>query len=57
MTATPPHYSFNTDMFVDALAQYEPVTKLLNFNLRFKLLYAPLSDPLAAWPWWATGRS
>ena len=38
------NYSFNKNMFVDALVQYDPATKLLNSNVRFNLIHAPLSD-------------
>ena len=38
------NYSFNTHMFVDALAQYDPTTRLVNSNVRFNLIHHPLSD-------------
>ena len=37
-------YSFTTNMFFDALAQYDPRAHLLNANLRFNLIHHPLSD-------------
>ncbi len=37
-------YSFNTNMFFDALAQYDPHAHTLNANLRFNLIHHPLSD-------------
>ena len=37
-------YSFTTNMFFDALAQYDPRAHLLNANLRFNLIHRPLSD-------------
>ena len=38
------NYSFNKNMFVDALVQFDPATNLLNSNLRFNLIHHPLSD-------------
>jgi len=38
------NYSFSTDMFLDAFAQYNPTLKLLNANIRFNLIHGPLSD-------------
>ncbi len=38
------NYSFNTNMFVDALVQYDPGTERLNTNVRFNLIHRPLSD-------------
>ncbi len=38
------NYSFTTNMFVDALSQYDPGTKQLNANVRFNLIHHPLSD-------------
>jgi hypothetical protein len=38
------NYSFSTNMFVDALSQYDPGTKQLNANVRFNLIHHPLSD-------------
>ena len=43
------NYSFNKNMFVDALVQYDPATKLLNSNVRFNLIHAPLSDLFVVW--------
>ena len=40
---------FNKNMFVDALIQYDPVTKLLNSNVRFNLIHHPLSDLFIVW--------
>ncbi len=37
-------YSFATNMFVDALTQYEPSAKTFNANVRFNLIHHPLSD-------------
>ncbi|MCC7055460.1 MAG: carbohydrate binding family 9 domain-containing protein [Gemmatimonadaceae bacterium] len=37
-------YSFNTNMFVDALSQYDAVSKQFNANIRFNLIHHPLSD-------------
>ena len=37
-------YSFTTNMFFDALAQYDPRAHLLNANMRFNLIHHPLSD-------------
>jgi hypothetical protein len=38
------NYSFNTNMFVDALVQYDPGSEKINTNLRFNLIHHPLSD-------------
>lgn len=38
------NYSFTPAMFVDALSQYDPVSKQLNANVRFNLIHHPLSD-------------
>jgi hypothetical protein len=38
------NYSFTTNMFIDALSQYDPGTKQLNANVRFNLIHHPLSD-------------
>ena len=38
------NYSFTTNMFIDALSQYDPGSKLLNANVRFNLIHHPLSD-------------
>ena len=37
-------YSFTTNMFVDALSQYDAVSKQFNANIRFNLIHHPLSD-------------
>lgn len=38
------NYSFNTNMFVDALVQYDPASDQVNTNVRFNLIHHPLSD-------------
>lgn len=38
------NYSFNTNMFLDGLVQYDPRQDLMNANLRFNLIHRPLSD-------------
>ncbi len=38
------NYSFTTNMFIDALSQYDQVTKRFNANIRFNLIHHPLSD-------------
>ena len=38
------NYSFTTNMFFDALTQYDPRQHLFNANLRFNLIHHPLSD-------------
>jgi hypothetical protein len=38
------NYSFNTNMFIDALAQYDPDQDRFNANVRFNLIHRPLSD-------------
>ena len=43
------NYSFSKNMFVDALIQYDPATKLLNSNVRLNLIHAPLSDLFVVW--------
>ena len=43
------NYSFNEDMFIDALVQYDPATNLLNSNVRFNLIHSPLSDLFVVW--------
>ena len=37
-------YSFTTNMFFDALTQYDPHQHQLNANLRFNVIHHPLSD-------------
>ena len=43
------NYSFNPDMFVDALIQYDPAYDVFNSNVRFNLIHAPLSDLYLVW--------
>jgi hypothetical protein len=43
------NYSFNENMFIDALVQYNPATRNLNSNIRFNLIHAPLSDLFVVW--------
>ncbi len=43
------NYSFNPDMFVDALVQYDPAHNVFNSNVRFNLIHAPLSDLYLVW--------
>ena len=43
------NYSFNENMFVDALVQYDPRSKLLNSNVRFNWIHSPLSDVFLVW--------
>ena len=38
------NYSFSTNMFVDALSQYDPASHQLSANVRFNLIHHPLSD-------------
>ncbi len=38
------NYSFTTNMFVDALAQYDASSRQLNANVRFDLIHHPLSN-------------
>jgi hypothetical protein len=38
------NYSFNTNMFLDALLQYDIDQDLFNANVRFNLIHHPLSD-------------
>jgi hypothetical protein len=38
------NYSFNTNMFVDALVQYDPGSEKVNTNVRFNFIHHPLSD-------------
>jgi hypothetical protein len=37
-------YSFTTNMFLDALAQYDPRQRVLNANVRFNVIHHPLSN-------------
>jgi hypothetical protein len=38
------NYSFTTNMFVDALSQYDPSSRQFSSNVRFNLIHHPLSD-------------
>jgi len=38
------NYSFTTNMFFDALTQYDPRAHLFNANIRFNLIHHPPSD-------------
>jgi hypothetical protein len=38
------NYSFSTNMFIDAFAQYDPDRDQFNTNVRFNLIHRPLSD-------------
>jgi hypothetical protein len=38
------NYSFSTNMFLNALSQYDPTSKLMNANVRFNIIHHPLSD-------------
>ncbi|MEJ2238726.1 MAG: DUF5916 domain-containing protein [Gemmatimonadales bacterium] len=38
------NYSFTTNMFVDALVQWDPETDAVNTNLRFNFIHHPLSN-------------
>jgi hypothetical protein len=38
------NFSFNTNMFIDALVQYDPGSELVNTNVRFNFIHHPLSD-------------
>ena len=43
------NYSFNKNMFIDALVQYDPSTKLINSNVRFNFIHHPLSNLYVVW--------
>ena len=43
------NYSFQKDMFVDVLVQWDPTKRLLNSNVRFNLIHKPLSDLFIVW--------
>lgn len=43
------NYSFTTNMFVDALAQYDAEQDRLNLNVRFNFLHHPLSNLYVVW--------
>ncbi len=38
------NYSFSTNMFIDALMQYDRTSKQMSSNIRFNLIHHPLSD-------------
>jgi hypothetical protein len=38
------NYSFTTNMFIDAFAQYDPDRDQFNTNIRFNVIHHPLSD-------------
>jgi hypothetical protein len=38
------NYSFTTNMFLDALTQYDAAIKQFNANVRFNVIHHPLSD-------------
>lgn len=44
LTTVRTSYSFTTNMFIDALSQYDAVSKQFNANVRFNLIHHPLSD-------------
>ena len=44
LTTVRTSYSFTTNMFVDALSQYDATSKQFNANVRFNLIHHPLSD-------------
>ena len=44
LTTVKTSYSFTTNMFIDALSQYDAVSKQFNANVRFNLIHHPLSD-------------
>jgi hypothetical protein len=44
LVTTKVNYSFTTNMFIDALSQYDEATHLFNANVRFNLFHHPLSD-------------
>ncbi len=43
------NYSFTTDMFLDALTQYDAERHRLNLNLRFNFIHHPLSNLYLVW--------
>lgn len=43
------NYSFDRNMFVDALVQYDAAQDLFNSNVRFKLIHHALSDLFIVW--------
>ena len=38
------NYSFTTNMFIDALSQYDETSRQFNANVRFNIIHHPLSD-------------
>ena len=44
MLTTRLRYSFSTRMFLNALIQYNSTLKEISSNIRFNLIYQPLSD-------------
>ena len=44
LTTVKTSYSFTTNMFIDALSQYDAVSRQFNANVRFNLIHHPLSD-------------
>ena len=44
LTTVRTSYSFTTNMFIDALSQYDATSKQFNANVRFNLIHHPLSD-------------
>ena len=44
LVATRWRYSFSTDMFLNALIQYNSAEKEISSNIRFNITYKPLSD-------------
>ncbi len=38
------NYSFTTNMFLDALVQYNSARNMVNANIRFNIMHHPLSD-------------
>lgn len=44
LLTTKVNYSFSTNMFIDALSQYDEATRQFNANVRFNLIHHPLSD-------------
>jgi hypothetical protein len=43
------NYSFTTNMFADALTQYDAERNRLNLNVRFNLIHHPLSNLYVVW--------
>ena len=43
------NYSFNRDMFIDALVQVDAGKQTFNSNIRFNIIHAPLSDLFIVW--------